>query len=139
MTQADRLGADRHGAERLAEAQRVVTDTVDLPTGYSLSWSGQYEYMERAQQRLQLVVPLTLVVIVMLLFLGLRTGLVVGTLIPSAMLLTPTAARTWWRRAWVANILALKKTLTRAVPFATSSRVAPGSSDIGTHERTDSP
>jgi Cu(I)/Ag(I) efflux system membrane protein CusA/SilA len=55
------------------DARSVVERGLELPAGYALSWSGQYEYMERAQQRLQLVVPLTLAVIVMLLFLHFRS------------------------------------------------------------------
>jgi len=47
-------------------------ETIDLPAGYSLSWSGQYEYMERAKQRLSVVVPLTLVIILLLLFLNFK-------------------------------------------------------------------
>ena len=41
----------------LADAQKMVEDMVTLPTGYSLVWSGQYEYMQRAAARLVLVVP----------------------------------------------------------------------------------
>ena len=55
------------------DARATVEGQLELPAGYALSWSGQYEYMERAQERLQLVVPLTLVVIVMLLFLNFRS------------------------------------------------------------------
>jgi Cu(I)/Ag(I) efflux system membrane protein CusA/SilA len=50
-------------------AQQQVRDQVDLPPGYSISWSGQYEYMLRAQQKLAQVVPLTLVIIFLLLYL----------------------------------------------------------------------
>ncbi|WPL19686.1 Cation efflux system protein CusA [Thiorhodovibrio winogradskyi] len=53
----------------IAEAKQVVAEQVDLPPGYSLSWSGQYEYMQRAQERLTLVVPLTLLIIFVLLYL----------------------------------------------------------------------
>ncbi|HFB54444.1 MAG TPA: efflux RND transporter permease subunit, partial [Hellea balneolensis] len=53
------------------DAQKAV-EAIDLPAGYSLSWSGQYEYMERAKQRLSVVVPLTLVIILLLLFLNFR-------------------------------------------------------------------
>ena len=53
------------------DAKRAV-EAIDLPAGYSLSWSGQYEYMERAKQRLSVVVPLTLVIILLLLFLNFR-------------------------------------------------------------------
>ncbi|NCA71424.1 MAG: efflux RND transporter permease subunit [Sphingobacteriia bacterium] len=53
----------------IAEARQVVAEQVQLPPGYSLTWSGQYEYMERAQERLALVVPLTLLIIFVLLYL----------------------------------------------------------------------
>ena len=56
----------------VAEAQEVVRDGVSLPPGYSLNWSGQYEYMVRAKERLTLVVPLTLAVIMLLLHLNFR-------------------------------------------------------------------
>jgi Cu(I)/Ag(I) efflux system membrane protein CusA/SilA len=54
-------------------ARAAVATEIDLPTGYSLSWSGQYEYMQRAEQRLKLVVPITLGVIFLLLFLNFRS------------------------------------------------------------------
>ncbi len=53
-------------------ARRAVAEQVDLPPGYSIAWSGQYEYMLRAQQRLQQVIPLTLAVIFALLYLAFR-------------------------------------------------------------------
>ena len=53
-------------------AKRVVDDQVDFPAGYSLVWSGQYEYMERANQRLRVVVPVTLVIIFLLLFFNFK-------------------------------------------------------------------
>ena len=56
----------------VAQAQRVVAEQVTLPPGYSITWSGQYEYMLRAQQRLGQVVPLTLVIIFVLLYLTFR-------------------------------------------------------------------
>ncbi|HVL55405.1 MAG TPA: efflux RND transporter permease subunit, partial [Burkholderiaceae bacterium] len=52
------------------DMQRRVRDEVRLPPGYSVSWSGQYEYLERATQRLKVVVPVTLVVIFVLLFIA---------------------------------------------------------------------
>ncbi len=51
-------------------ARRMVDEMVTLPPGYSLAWSGQYEYMQRAKERLQLVVPATLVIIFLLLYLN---------------------------------------------------------------------
>jgi Cu(I)/Ag(I) efflux system membrane protein CusA/SilA len=56
----------------VAEAQRVVSEQVKLPAGYSIAWSGQYEYLVRAKERLSVVVPLTLVIIVLLLYLNFR-------------------------------------------------------------------
>ena len=54
------------------EAQQIVSEQVNLPAGYSIAWSGQYEYMVRAKERLALLVPVTLVVIVLLLYLNFR-------------------------------------------------------------------
>lgn len=54
-------------------ARDAVAREVELPPGYTLSWSGQYEYMERAQRRLALVVPLTLFLIVLILHLNTRS------------------------------------------------------------------
>jgi Cu(I)/Ag(I) efflux system membrane protein CusA/SilA len=53
-------------------AKKVVDTTVEFPSGYSIVWSGQYEYMQRAQKRLQLVVPVTLLIIFMLLYFNFR-------------------------------------------------------------------
>lgn len=56
----------------VAEAQAAVAGEVILPPGYSLGWSGQFEYLERAKARLAIVVPLTLAAIFLLLFLNFR-------------------------------------------------------------------
>jgi Cu(I)/Ag(I) efflux system membrane protein CusA/SilA len=53
-------------------AQRAVQEKIKLPPGYSMVWSGQYEYMVRAQQRLMIVVPMTLVIIFLLLYFNFR-------------------------------------------------------------------
>ena len=53
-------------------AKKIVSEELELPTGYSLVWSGQYEYMERAKERLKVVVPLTLLLIFLLLYLNFR-------------------------------------------------------------------
>ncbi|MBT3857482.1 MAG: efflux RND transporter permease subunit, partial [Nitrospina sp.] len=52
------------------QARKIIDEGLELPAGYSLVWSGQYEYMERAKERLKLVVPLTLVIIFVLLYLN---------------------------------------------------------------------
>jgi Cu(I)/Ag(I) efflux system membrane protein CusA/SilA len=54
----------------VANARRMVDDMVELPTGYTLAWSGQYEYMQRAKAKLTLVVPATLFIIFLLLYLN---------------------------------------------------------------------
>ncbi len=56
----------------VADAQRAVARDVKLPPGVSLAWSGQFEYLERAQARLALVVPFVLLVILVLLYLAFR-------------------------------------------------------------------
>jgi Cu(I)/Ag(I) efflux system membrane protein CusA/SilA len=62
----------------------VVGEQIDLPAGYSLAWSGQYEYMVRAKERLTLVGPVTLAIIALLLFLNFRrfaeVAIILGTL-----------------------------------------------------------
>ncbi len=63
---------DRDLGSYVAEAQQVVAAQIDLPAGYSLTWSGQYEYMVRAKERLSVVGPLTLAVIILLLYLNFR-------------------------------------------------------------------
>jgi len=73
----------------VAEAQKVVEDFVELPAGYSLAWSGQYEYMVRAKERLSIVGPVTLAIIVLLLYLSFRrfaeVAIIIGTL-PMALI-----------------------------------------------------
>jgi len=63
---------DRDLGSYVEEAKRVVAEQLDLPSGYSLSWSGQYEFMERAKQKLATVIPVTLGIIVLLLYLNFR-------------------------------------------------------------------
>ena len=68
----------------VASARAAVAEQVDLPAGYSIKWSGQYEYMERAKERLAVVVPMTLVMIILLLFINFRNMsevlIILGTL-----------------------------------------------------------
>jgi copper/silver efflux system protein len=56
----------------VADAKAAVEAQVVLPTGYSVAWSGQFEYLERATERLKIVVPVTLALIFLLLFLNFR-------------------------------------------------------------------
>ncbi|NMP30693.1 efflux RND transporter permease subunit [Thalassotalea sp. M1531] len=54
------------------QAKLAIADQVALPSGYSINWAGQYQYMERAQEKLKFVLPLTLAIIIVLLFLNFR-------------------------------------------------------------------
>ncbi|OXX69033.1 efflux RND transporter permease subunit [Vibrio sp. V03_P4A6T147] len=56
----------------VAEAQQAVAEQLQLPAGYSLVWSGQYEYMERAKARLSVVAPITIAIIMLLLYFSFR-------------------------------------------------------------------
>ena len=56
-------------------AREAVQQSVELPPGYSLTWSGQYQYMERANERLQLLVPITLAIIFLLLLIHFRSAM----------------------------------------------------------------
>ncbi len=64
-------------------AQRAVAGAVTLPAGYNIVWSGQYEYMQAARQRLLMIVPLAGVLIVLLLYMATRSWLRVGILLLS--------------------------------------------------------
>ncbi|MCL5669197.1 MAG: efflux RND transporter permease subunit, partial [Gammaproteobacteria bacterium] len=54
------------------DAKRALQDELKLPPGYTLTWAGQYQYMERARERLQYVIPVTLAIILLLLYLSFR-------------------------------------------------------------------
>jgi Cu(I)/Ag(I) efflux system membrane protein CusA/SilA len=78
----DMQGRDLGGF--VAEARQKVAADLDLPDGYSLDWSGQYEYLERATERLKVVVPLALAIIILLLYLNFQNfrdvALILGSL-----------------------------------------------------------
>ncbi|MGQ0741075.1 MAG: efflux RND transporter permease subunit [Alphaproteobacteria bacterium] len=63
---------DRDLGSFVRDAQRAVAAKVSFPAGYFATWSGQFEYLERAQRRLLIVVPATLLIIFLLLFLNFR-------------------------------------------------------------------
>ncbi|QEL22244.1 efflux RND transporter permease subunit [Bosea sp. F3-2] len=66
----DTAGRDLGGYVR--DAQNAIAQSVKLPAGYRIAWSGQFEYLERAEARLKLVVPVTLAIIFLLLYLNFR-------------------------------------------------------------------
>lgn len=88
---------DRDIGNYISDAQEAVAEQVDFPTGYYVTWSGQFEYLERAKARLQIVIPLTVLIIFVLLYLNF--GRLTETLI--VMLSVPFAAvgglwLMWW-------------------------------------------
>jgi len=56
----------------VTKAKNIVNDNVKIPPGYTMVWSGQFEYMERAEKRLKIVIPSTLLVIFLLLYINFR-------------------------------------------------------------------
>ncbi len=66
---------DIHGRDiggYVAEARKAVADSVQMPPGYFVTWSGQFEYMERAIEKLKIVVPVTILIIFLLLYLNFK-------------------------------------------------------------------
>jgi len=76
-------------ASYVSAAKQAVDDNIVLPAGYSITWAGQYEYLQRAKDKLTYVIPLTLAIIVILLYLNFRNFIevmiIMGTL-PFAMI-----------------------------------------------------
>ena len=73
----------------VAEAQKQIARRVELPPGYSITWSGQFEYLERATQKLKLVVPFTLLITFILLYLTFRrfiAAALIMTTLPFALI-----------------------------------------------------
>ena len=62
--------ADIDVGSYVSSAREFLSENFEMPAGYTLAWSGQYEYMERAIERLKLVVPLTIVIITLLLYMA---------------------------------------------------------------------
>ncbi len=79
---------DRDIGSYVRDAQQAVQEQVKFPPGYYVTWSGQFEYMERAKEKLKIVVPLTLVIIFLLLYLNFRRvteSLIVMLSVPFAL------------------------------------------------------
>ncbi len=79
---------DRDIGSYVAEAQKAVTEKVKFPPGYYATWSGQFEYMERAAAKMKIVIPFTLLIIFLLLYLNFRRvteALIVMLSVPFAL------------------------------------------------------
>ncbi|MBF0308785.1 MAG: efflux RND transporter permease subunit [Magnetococcales bacterium] len=108
---------DRDIGGYVADAQRAVREQVQLPAGTFLQWSGQFEYMERAKAKLQIVVPLTLFIIFLLLYLNF--GRITETLI--VMLSLPFALV---GGVWLMDLLHYNLSVAVAVGFIALAGVA---------------
>ncbi|MDI9850064.1 CusA/CzcA family heavy metal efflux RND transporter [Rhodoblastus sp. 17X3] len=88
---------DRDIGSYVAEARQAVANSIAFPQGYYVAWSGQFEYMERAAARMKIVVPITLLIIFLLLYLNFRR--VAETLIVMASLPFALVGGVWlmWR------------------------------------------
>jgi copper/silver efflux system protein len=83
----DVVGRDIGGYVK--DAQKVVSDMITLPPGYTIVWSGQYEYMQRAKEKMKLVIPATLAIIFLLLYFNFKSvgeTLIIMLSLPFALL-----------------------------------------------------
>ena len=111
----DLRGRDLQSA--VEEMKTVVAKSVNLPAGYSISWSGQFEYLERAQAKLRVVVPFTLLVIFVLLFLTFRR-------IDEALLIMATLPFALIGGFWHIYLLGHEVSIATAVGFIALAGVA---------------
>ncbi|WP_295898813.1 efflux RND transporter permease subunit [uncultured Vibrio sp.] len=101
----------------VAEAQQAVAEQLELPSGYSIAWSGQYEYMERAKERLSMVVPITIAIIMLLLYMSFRRVgevLIIMATLPLAMV----------GGLWLMHLLGFNFSIAVGVGFIALSGVA---------------
>src|SRR6267154_727217 len=101
----------------VAQAQKLVGQRVNLPPGYTMTWSGQYEYLERAAKKLQLVVPFTLVIIFVLLYLTFRS-------FASAALIMATLPFALVGGFWLLYLLGYNLSIASAIGFIALAGVA---------------
>ena len=111
----DIRGRDLSSAVR--EMKRTVAEQVQLPPGYSISWSGQFEYLERAAARLKVVVPATLAIIFVLLYLAFRSG-------ADALLIMATLPFSLVGGFWLMYLLGYNMSVASAVGFIALAGVA---------------
>ncbi|WP_420426660.1 efflux RND transporter permease subunit [Algiphilus sp.] len=98
-------------------AKQAVETSLALPAGYSLVWSGQYEYMQRAAERLQLLVPATLGVIVLLLYMAFRQ-------VTPVLLVLATVPMSLAGGFWLLHLLGYSLSVAVAVGFIALAGVA---------------
>jgi Cu(I)/Ag(I) efflux system membrane protein CusA/SilA len=101
----------------VSDAQRKVREQVKLPAGYSVAWSGQFEYLERAKKRLALVIPFTLLIIFVLFYLTFRR-------IDEALLIMVTVPFALIGGLWLMWLLGHNLSVASAVGFIALAGVA---------------
>ena len=111
----DIRGRDLRSA--VLDMQRVVAEQVKLPAGYSISWSGQFEYLERATEKLKLVVPFTLLIIFVLLYMPFKQ-------VDEALLIMATLPFALIGGAWLLWLLEFNLSVAGAVGFIALAGVA---------------
>jgi Cu(I)/Ag(I) efflux system membrane protein CusA/SilA len=111
----DIRGRDLSSAVR--DMQRVVAEKVGLPAGYSISWSGQFEYLERATAKLKVVVPFTLLIIFVLLYMTFKR-------IDEALLIMAALPLALVGGIWLLWLLSYNLSVAAAVGFIALAGVA---------------
>lgn len=111
----DIRGRDLRSA--VLDMQRVVAEQVKLPAGYSISWSGQFEYLERATEKLKLVVPFTLLIIFVLLYMTFKQ-------VDEALLIMATLPFALIGGTWLLWLLEFNLSVAGAVGFIALAGVA---------------
>ncbi|WP_341237331.1 efflux RND transporter permease subunit [uncultured Limnobacter sp.] len=111
----DIRGRDLRSA--VLDMQQVVAEQVNLPAGYSISWSGQFEYLERATEKLKLVVPFTLLIIFVLLYMTFKQ-------VDEALLIMATLPFALIGGAWLLWLLDFNLSVAGAVGFIALAGVA---------------
>ena len=111
----DIRGRDLRSA--VLDMQQVVAEQVNLPAGYSISWSGQFEYLERATEKLKLVVPFTLLIIFVLLYMTFKQ-------VDEALLIMATLPFALIGGTWLLWLLDFNLSVAGAVGFIALAGVA---------------
>ncbi len=111
----DIRGRDLRSA--VLDMQGVVAEQVKLPAGYSISWSGQFEFLERATAKLKLVVPFTLLIIFVLLYMTFKQ-------VDEALLIMATLPFALIGGAWLLWLLEFNLSVAGAVGFIALAGVA---------------
>jgi copper/silver efflux system protein len=109
--------AGRDIGSYVAEARRTVAQHVMLPPGYTVQWSGQFEYMQRAAEKLRMVIPATLAIIFLLLYLNFRS-------VPEALLVMLTLPFALVGGIWLMWLLGYDWSVAAAIGFIALAGVA---------------